>query len=94
MHSIVYMYIVDMLWYSWTFACLFSAPPGGEVWEADTEETGGGCGGPRWRQRLCSGPENSKREPRCVTITINPTLLHFHLVPDHVEDMSRLTDPL
>ena len=53
-----------------TFVCLFATPPGGEVWEADMEETGGGCGGPRRRQQLCSGPDNSKRAPWCVTIAI------------------------
>ena len=25
-------------WQSWTFVCLFSAPPGGEVWEANMAE--------------------------------------------------------
>ena len=66
----------------------FSATPGGEVWEANMEETGGGCGGPRRRQQLCSGPDNSKRAPWCVTIATLPYSISTSLVLDHVEDMS------
>ena len=76
---------VDMFWQSWTFVCLFSAPPGGEVWEANMEETGGGCGGPRRRQQLCSGPDNSKRAPWCVTIATLPYSISTSLVLDHVK---------
>ena len=39
---------------------------GGEVWEADMEKVGGGCGGPRGGQQPCSGPGNSSRTPWCV----------------------------
>ena len=41
---------------------------GGEVWEADMEKTGGGCGGPRGGQQLCSGSDNSSRTPWCVCV--------------------------
>ena len=64
--------------------------PGGEVWEADMEETGGGCGGPRRRQQLCSGPDNSKRAPWCVTIATLPYSISTSLVLDRVEDMRQV----
>ena len=57
--------------------CLFAAPPGGEVWEADMEETvedhvGGGGGGGGGGQQPCSCPDSSKRASWWVTITIPP----------------------
>ena len=54
----------------YTCMCLYSAPilPGGEVWEADMEKTGGGCGGPRGGQQPCSGTGNSSRTPGCVYV--------------------------
>ena len=68
-----------------TFVCLFSVPPGGQVWEANMEETGGGCGGPRWWQQLCFGPDNSKRAPWCVAIATPPYSISTSLVLDHVK---------
>ena len=60
---------MHVLWQSWTTcSCMFSAPPGGEVRETNMEETGGGCGRPRGWKQPCSGPEDSKRSPWCVTL--------------------------
>ena len=44
-------------------SCLFSAPPGGEVWEADMEETGGGCGGPRGGSNLALAQTIAREHP-------------------------------
>ena len=77
-----------------TFVCLFSAPPGGEVWEANMEETGEGCGGPRRRWQLCSGPGNSKRALWCVTIATLPYSISTSLVLDHVKVLAWATHTL
>ena len=57
--------------------CLLSVTPGGEIWKANMEGTGEGCGGfgASRKQQPWSGPEDSKRSPWCVTLA-NPPCQH------------------
>ena len=61
MTAVISFVLVDSKSTSSSFFFFFFPPssPVGEVWEANMEQTGGGCEGPCGRQQLCSGPENS-----------------------------------
>ena len=52
---------------------------GGEVWEANMEKVGGGCGGPCGGQQPCSGPSNSSRTPWCVCSSRTPWCVCSHI---------------